>query len=133
LAKHRYRIEGQNFDVDVHALSATHAEVTVNGQRIRVEREAPASAEPAAVAPAAKTPRRVVRAAAGELRAPMAGLVLRIDVREGQTLRAGDPVLVLDAMKMENSLRWPHDGVVQEVAVQEGQSVLTGALLARIG
>ncbi|HKP55754.1 MAG TPA: acetyl-CoA carboxylase biotin carboxyl carrier protein subunit, partial [Polyangiales bacterium] len=68
----------------------------------------------------------------GELRAPMAGLILRLNVTPGQSLAAGDPVLVLDAMKMENAIRAPHAGVVSELLVREGQSVLTGALLAKI-
>jgi biotin carboxyl carrier protein len=76
--------------------------------------------------------RRVAPAVAGELRAPMAGLVLRVDVTQGQTLSTGDPVLVLDAMKMENTIRSPHAGTVHELVVVAGQSVLTGALLARI-
>jgi biotin carboxyl carrier protein len=62
----------------------------------------------------------------------MAGLVLRLQASAGQELAAGDPVLVLDAMKMENSIRSPHAGVVAELAVREGETVLTGALLAKI-
>jgi biotin carboxyl carrier protein len=76
--------------------------------------------------------RRVAPAVAGELRAPMAGLVLRVDVTQGQSIEAGDPVLVLDAMKMENVIRAPHSGTVHELVVVGGQSVSTGALLARI-
>jgi propionyl-CoA carboxylase alpha chain len=132
--KHRYRIDGQSFDVEVHTHSATEADVSVNGQRFRVERvaSAPQLDSGAHVSTSAMRARRIAPAVAGELRAPMAGLVLRVDVSQGQTLSAGDPVLVLDAMKMENTIRAPHDGTVHELVVVAGQSVLTGALLARI-
>lgn len=133
MGKHHYRIDGKSFEVEVHARSARDAEVSVNGQRYRVER-AEIAAPSTASSPGASTGPRPRRAApqAGELRAPMAGLVLRVDVREGQQLEAGEPVLVLDAMKMENSIRAPHAGVVREIAVNAGESVLTGALLARM-
>jgi biotin carboxyl carrier protein len=132
--KHRYLIDGQSFEVEVHTLSASEADVSVNGRRFRVERaaSAPKSDERAHVSMAGVRARRVAPAVAGELRAPMAGLVLRVDVTQGQTLSTGDPVLVLDAMKMENTIRSPHAGTVHELVVVAGQSVLTGALLARI-
>ncbi len=136
MGKHRYRIDGHSFEVEVHARTATDAEVSVNGRRYRVER---ADAVTQAPAPHAGGPassgvraRRIAPAVAGELRAPMAGLVLRVNVTQGQSIAAGEPVLVLDAMKMENTIRAPHDGTVHEIVVVGGQSVLTGALLARI-
>jgi biotin carboxyl carrier protein len=134
LGKHRYLIDGQSFAVEVHAHSASEADVSVNGRRFRVQREdLSADANAAAHAgPSGVRARRVAPAVVGELRAPMAGLVLRVDVTQGQTLQAGEPVLVLDAMKMENVIRAPHAGTVHELVVVAGQSVLTGALLARI-
>jgi biotin carboxyl carrier protein len=133
LGKHRYRIDGQSFEVDVHTLSASEAEVSVNGRRFRVERERSVTPNVESHAgPSGVRARRHAPAVAGELRAPMAGLVLRVDVTQGQTLEAGDPVLVLDAMKMENTIRAPQAGTVHELVVVAGQSVLTGALLARI-
>jgi biotin carboxyl carrier protein len=133
MAKHRYVIEGQTFEVEVHSRSARSAEVSVNGRRYAVEREdvAVAAGKPEAAAPSSPRARRALPAD-GELRAPMAGLVLRLDVTAGQRLAAGDPILVLDAMKMENAIRAPHAGVVSELLVRAGQSVATGALLAKI-
>jgi biotin carboxyl carrier protein len=134
LGKHRYLIDGQSFEVDVHTQSASEADVSVNGRRFHVERVASTPAPDAAahVSISGMRARRVAPAVAGELRAPMAGLVLRVDVTQGQAVEAGEPVLVLDAMKMENTIRSPHAGTVHELVVVAGQSVLTGALLARI-
>jgi biotin carboxyl carrier protein len=135
LGKYRYRIDGQSFEVEVHTQSADDAEVSVNGRRFHVEREGTVVASVRTAAhsgPSGLRARRIAPAVPGELRAPMAGLVLRVDVTQGQTLEAGDPVLVLDAMKMENTIRSPHSGTVHELVVVAGQSVSTGALLARI-
>ena len=65
----------------------------------------------------------------GEVRAPMPGLVLRVPVAEGDEVAAGQTLLVLEAMKMENAVKAPAAGTVQAVAVSEGQAVEKGALL----
>jgi len=133
LGKHSYVIDGKPYEVEVHTRSGREVDVTVNGARYRVEQDA-ASDEAPAAGPSHTLPsvKRRARASSGELRAPMAGLVLRLQASAGQELAAGDPVLVLDAMKMENSIRSPHAGVLAELAVREGETVLTGALLAKI-
>ncbi|MBL0060480.1 MAG: acetyl-CoA carboxylase biotin carboxyl carrier protein subunit [bacterium] len=72
--------------------------------------------------------------AAGEhglmtLRAAMPGLVVRVNVKIGQTVKRGEAVLILEAMKMENEVRAPGDGTVQEIKVNECDSVEKGAQL----
>ncbi len=61
--------------------------------------------------------------------APMPGLVLRVEVEVGQAVRAGQGVVVVEAMKMENELKAPADGVVASISVQAGQTVDKGATL----
>lgn len=61
--------------------------------------------------------------------APMPGLVLRIEVEVGQAVRAGDGLVVVEAMKMENELKAPADGVIASIAVEGGQTVDKGATL----
>jgi glutaconyl-CoA/methylmalonyl-CoA decarboxylase subunit gamma len=65
----------------------------------------------------------------GVLRAPMPGLVIRVQVVVGQAVAAGQAVVALEAMKMENELRAPGTGVVRAVAVEPGQAVEKGAIL----
>lgn len=64
-----------------------------------------------------------------ELKAPMPGLVLEIKVAEGAEVKAGDPLLILEAMKMENVLKSPGDGIVKSVQVKKGTSVEKNQLL----
>lgn len=68
--------------------------------------------------------------AVGSLVAPMPGTVLRVAVSQGQTVAAGDVLLVLEAMKMEHGVRAANNGTVAELLVEAGQQVDAGAVLA---
>lgn len=70
---------------------------------------------------------------AADLKAPMPGLVKAVLVEAGQAVKAGDSLLVLEAMKMENVLKAAADGVVGQVAAVAGQAVEKGALLVKFG
>jgi pyruvate carboxylase subunit B len=61
--------------------------------------------------------------------APMPGLVLKVEVEVGQAVKAGQGVVIVEAMKMENELKAPADGVVAKILVQERQTVEKGATL----
>ena len=67
-----------------------------------------------------------------DLTSPIQGTVLSVAVAEGDRVRQGDLVCVIEAMKMENEITAPHDGVVRAVDVVPGQTVQIGARLARI-
>jgi biotin carboxyl carrier protein len=68
----------------------------------------------------------------GSLLAPMPGSVVRIGAQIGDTVRAGQPVVWMEAMKMEHQITAPTDGVLAELAVTVGQQVDLGAVLARV-
>ncbi len=72
-------------------------------------------------------------AGAGAVETGMPGRVVRVLVAEGDTVEAGDGLVILEAMKMENEVRAPKAGVVARVAVEEGVAVEAGALLVEIG
>jgi len=67
-----------------------------------------------------------------EIKAPMPGLVLEVNVEAGQTIAKGDPLLILEAMKMENVIKSAGDGVVEEILVEKGAAVEKGALLIKL-
>ena len=71
-------------------------------------------------------------AVGGVLRAPMPGLVVRVEVNEGQAVEVGDGLVVVEAMKMENELRAKHKGVVERVHVKAGDRVEKGAELVTL-
>ncbi|MCB0583735.1 MAG: biotin/lipoyl-binding protein [Phaeodactylibacter sp.] len=67
-----------------------------------------------------------------EVRAPMPGLVLDISVEPGQQVRKGDPLLILEAMKMENVLKSPGDGVIKAIRITKGEAVEKNYLLIEL-
>ena len=107
--------------------------VNVNGTAYEVEIEemngAPAAA-PVAAAPAAPAP---AASGAGEsITSPMPGNILAVNVAAGDTVKKGQVLMVLEAMKMENEIMAPHDGKVTAVAVTKGAAVESGTLLCTI-
>ena len=63
------------------------------------------------------------------IKAPMPGLILEISVKVGQEVKENDPLLILEAMKMENSFLSPRDGIIKSIAVEKGNAVDKGQLL----
>lgn len=68
-----------------------------------------------------------------ELKAPMPGLVVAIEVKPGQQLKKGDGLLIIEAMKMENEIKAPFDCTIKEIKVQERQAVERGQVLVVFG
>ncbi|OAT81375.1 biotin/lipoyl-containing protein [Desulfotomaculum copahuensis] len=93
---------------------------------------APPAAVPAAPAAAPAAPRPAAPQGAGTVTAPMPGNINAVKVKPGDPVKAGDVLLILEAMKMENEIPAPVDGTVKEVAVKQGQTVQNGELLVVI-
>jgi len=108
--------------------------VTINGKKYEVEVErasngsAPKEAKPIESAP--KTP--VTTSGKLTINAPLPGKILNINVSEGQKVKKGDVLFILEAMKMENEVMAPQDGIVSKIAVSKGAQVNTGDVLAVI-
>ena len=110
----------------------------MNGKRFAVSVYVPESQlAPVARWPAAKPrPKRggggggaAAAAGSGKIAVPMQGTVVKVLVEAGQSVTAGEPVVVLEAMKMENNVNADVDGVVAEVRVEPGQSVAAGEIV----
>ena len=102
------------------------------------EAVAPAVAAPApvaapAAAPAAPAAAPAVTGAGDAVTAPMPGNILKVNVTQGQAVKEGDVLCILEAMKMENEILAPKAGTVTQVLVTKGSTVDTGAALVVIG
>ncbi|MBI4308276.1 MAG: pyruvate carboxylase subunit B [Chloroflexi bacterium] len=93
----------------------------------------PPPAPPPAPTPAATPKPTAVAEGEMPVRAPMPGIIIRYNVQEGQKVKAGDTVVILEAMKMENALPAPADGAVKKVTFKAGAKVAKGDVLAVIG
>lgn len=116
--------------------------ITVNGVSYDVQVEelggsAPAAssvAQAAVSAPSAAPAPTAVAPASGEpVNSPMPGTIISVAVSAGQAVKAGDVLVVLEAMKMENEIKAPKDGTIASVNVNKGDAVESGTLLVTIG
>ena len=118
--------EGEAMLVDEYELAAPAAPAPA---------AAPVAAAPAAAAPAAApaAPAGGALAAGTRVDAPLPGNVLMVKVAVGQAVKAGDVLVIIEAMKMENEVAAPCDGMVKQVVAQKGAAVETGAPLVVLG
>ncbi|MBP3412162.1 MAG: acetyl-CoA carboxylase biotin carboxyl carrier protein subunit [Oscillospiraceae bacterium] len=106
--------------------------VNVNGSLYEIEiEEMSAPATMSAPAPAAKP--AAAPAGGAQVKAPMPGTILDVKVQNGQSVKKGTVVCILEAMKMENEIQAPCDGKITSLNVRKGDSVETQALICTIG
>ena len=143
------KINGHNYSVQIDDVNeaSTVAHVVVNGVDYEVEIEgakastvskpqvapAPKSANSAMITPSSATPSPRIAAAAPStgysVKCPLPGTVLSVKVAAGDTIAAGQTLVVLEAMKMENNIDADRGGVVKQVLVQQGATVMEGDVL----
>ena len=111
--------------------------VNVNGNVYEITLEvidkADIKAPSAPAAPAAAPAPVAAPAGAQTIKAPMPGTILKVNVSNGQAVKKGDVLMVLEAMKMENEILAPNDGTVSSVGVSQGASVESGTVLCTLG
>lgn len=126
--KYVVSLNGKNYEVEVNECEAVITSVSDTPVAAPVAAPAPAAA-PAAAAPAAPA---AATASGTQVVSPMPGTILAVKVQNGQAVKAGEPLFVLEAMKMENDIVAPQDGVVKQILVDKGAAVETDAVLAII-
>ena len=119
MRKFQIVVNGTSYIVDVEELQAGQAPAPV------------AAAPVAAPAPAAPAPKPAAAAPAGAetVKSPMPGTINAVNVTAGQSVKKGDVLVILEAMKMENEIKAPRDAVVASVNVTKGASVSSGDVL----
>lgn len=138
MQKLKFNINGKHYEATVAETSHNVAEVELNGKKYTVEVERAesvavphiAAPKPAAAAPVA-APAAAPEAAAGanSVTAPLPGSVTVVNVKAGDAVKAGQTLIIIEAMKMENEVLAPADGTVTAVHVSGGQAVQQGDAL----
>ena len=116
-------VNGVAYDVEIEEVSGAVASAPA---------AATVAAAPAAPKAAPAAPKAQGKAGSVSIKAPMPGTILKINVKVGDTVKSGDVVCVLEAMKMENDICAPQDGVVSSIEVAQGASVATDAVLVTL-
>lgn len=140
MKEYKYKINGNTYKVSVGDIDNNLAEVMVNGTPYRVEIEAQKkpvtviNAPRPTAAPRTQSGEKVISkpsttAGAYQVTAPLPGTVLNIVKKVGDEVKAADTVLILEAMKMENSIHAGRDGKIASINVNSGDSVLESTLL----
>ena len=120
--KYKVTLNNRTYEVEVEAGKAMLLD--------EYEAYAPPPAEaPVAAAAPAPAPAPVSLASGEPVAAPMPGNIVRVDVKQGDTVKAGQILIILEAMKMQNEIVAPKDGTVAQVVVKTGDKVDTGAAL----
>lgn len=150
MKEYRFKINGKDYNVAVNGIEGKNASVTVNGVNYNVELETPVAAAPAvqavqavqaqpaattapAPAPVATTAAPAPSGAGKAIVSPLPGVIISVDVKEGQAVKRGQKVAVIEAMKMENEILSDCDGTVTAIHVNKGDSVLEDAKIVTIG
>ena len=136
MKQYKYKINGNLYNVTVNDIEENIARVEVNGTPYTVEIDKPVKAAPKPVTRPASAPKTstgapvVARPAATSsksgIKSPLPDVILDIKVKEGDTVKKGQLIAILEAMKMENNINADKDGVVSAVKVNKGDSVLEG-------
>lgn len=159
MKEYKFKINGKEYQVAIGEASGNMLSVNVNGADYQVELEnmnaaaaaisagakkqanapaeiAAASASSSASAAASSAAASAATGAAGAgktIKSPLPGIIISVDVKEGQAVKRGQKVAVIEAMKMENDILAECDGTVTAVHARKGDSVLEGADIVTIG
>ncbi len=143
MSRYTLKIADRSYTAEVKEITADRAVILVDDDEFTIDLvelgRRPVESTPVrtatrrteSVAPAVK-PKTTPPAAGGAVVAPLPGLILKIDISEGQQVDAGQCLLIMEAMKMENRITAPHNGTVRKLFVAEGDSVGEGDPLVEI-
>ncbi len=136
----KFNIFGNEYNVNIKEAEGQTIKLEVNGSEyvVEMEKEVKSTKTPTLVRSQPKTvaaPTQNTLAAKTSTRkitAPLPGVILELRVKEGDQVKTGDTLLVMEAMKMENNILAEHTGVIKEIKIRKGDAVLQGDLLIEI-
>ncbi|MBQ9252046.1 MAG: biotin/lipoyl-binding protein [Clostridia bacterium] len=127
--KYKVTLKGKTYEVEVNQGEAMILDEYEAIAPAPAAAAAPAAPAAAPAAPAAAPAAPVAPAAGEQVVSPMPGTIVRINVKVGQSVKSGEVLAVLEAMKMENEIMAPHDATVAQVLVDSGTKVDSGTPL----
>lgn len=144
MKNYKLKINGNEYNVDINEVEGQEIKLDVNGtsyivtvdQEIKQQRKPvarPAAASQIAPAASGNVQKGNAPAAGNKVTTPLPGTILDVFVNVGDTVKEGQTVVLLEAMKMENNIEADTAGTVKEVKVRKGDSVLEGDVLVVIG
>ena len=142
----KFKIGGTDYAATVEELEGGKLQVKLNGKAFEVEmpqserkvqRPAAPAAAPKAAAPVAKAapadaPAPAASAGGRPINAPLPGVVIKINAKVGDKVSAGDTLLILEAMKMENNITADANGTIKAILCKEGDQVQSGQALVEL-
>lgn len=140
MKEYKYKINGTEYVVAINKIDNKEAELEVNGTPFNVEiltekkKSAPTIKRPQPVKPVEHVgaPQVASSGRSAAIKAPLPGVIIDILVNEGDQVKRGQKLLVLEAMKMENNINSDKDGTVKAIKVRKGDSILEGTDLVVI-
>jgi len=138
-------IGDREYRAGIKDLTAEFALISVSGKEYRVEfkqlgkkeslpeirKVEPVTQVPASQSKEEKT-KKTLGVEGGAVKSPLPGMILEIKISEGDSVKAGQVLLILEAMKMENQIQAPHDGKVKKINFRNGDTVSEGEVLCEI-
>lgn len=143
MKEYKYKINGNLYSVTINDIEDNIAHVEVNGTPYEVEMDKPIKTAPKPVAHPSAPPKTesgapvVARPVAtggskSAVKSPLPGVILELKVKEGDAVKKGQTIIILEAMKMENNINADKDGKITAIKVNKGDSVLEGTDLVII-
>jgi glutaconyl-CoA/methylmalonyl-CoA decarboxylase subunit gamma len=146
MKKFMFKIEGNQYDVDIKSIDENIAEVEVNGiiYQVEIDKKVQTTKTPKLIRsfaePSTDISKSVQKTAGpaapkgvGHIKSPLPGTIVSIAVKEGDMVKIGDRLLILEAMKMENNINSDKQGKIVSIKIKPGDSVLEGDELIEIG
>jgi Biotin carboxyl carrier protein len=143
MKSYKFKINGTNYSVDINGVEDGKIDLQLNGTpyEVEVDKEIKQTKTPklvrSVVVPSTDSAPQVAKTnkdgAASAVKSPLPGTVLDVFVKEGDSVKVGQKLVLLEAMKMENQIDSDLEGVVKEVKIRKGDSVLEGDVFLTIG
>lgn len=135
MKEYKFKINGSLYNVSINSLQKDTAEVVVNGREYivnieSVEKNQKSNQSAGSSELPKEEPGTTSKNAIRNIKSPLPGIIVEINVKLGDSVKKGQKIAVIEAMKMENEITADCDGVVSEIKVKVGDSVLEGAVIS---